>query len=126
MPEYTENWLNATTFLEAESRANREAAMDKNGLSSFLLGLGVGVGIGILFAPKSGSETRQIIKEKAGEGTDFIKQRSSDLKQTAADWVEKGKDALGRQKDSIADAVEAGRQAYRDTVGAPPSEGFTR
>ena len=100
--------------------------MDKNGLSSFLLGLGVGVGIGMLFAPKSGSETRQIIKDKAGEGTDFIKQRGSDLKQTAADWVDKGKDALGRQKDSISDAVEAGRQAYRDTVGPPPSEGFTR
>ena len=90
--------------------------MDKNGLSSFLLGLGVGVGIGMLFAPKAGSETRQIIKDKAGEGTDFIKQRGSDIKQTAADWVEKGKDALGRQKDSLADAVEAGRQAYRDTV----------
>ena len=100
--------------------------MDKNGLSSFLLGLGVGVGIGMLFAPKAGSETRQIIKDKAGVGTDFIKQRGSDIKQTAADWVEKGKDALGRQKDSISDAVEAGRQAYRDTVGAPASEGFTR
>ena len=56
--------------------------MDKNGLSSFLLGLGVGVGIGMLFAPKSGQETREIIKSKAGEGTDFIKQRGSELKDT--------------------------------------------
>ena len=54
--------------------------MDKNGLSSFLLGLGVGVGIGMLFAPKSGQETRQIIKEKAEEGTEFIKQRGTELK----------------------------------------------
>ena len=53
--------------------------MDKNGLSSFLLGLGVGVGIGMLFAPKSGQETREIIKNKAGEGTDFIKQRGSEI-----------------------------------------------
>jgi gas vesicle protein len=97
--------------------------MDKNGLSSFLLGLGVGVGIGMLFAPKSGSETREIIKNKAGEGTDFLKQRSSDLKQTASEWVDKGKDALGRQKDNLADAVEAGKRAYRDTVGQAPSEG---
>jgi gas vesicle protein len=95
--------------------------MDKNGLSSFLLGLGVGVGIGMLFAPKAGSETREMIKNKAGEGSDFLKQRSSDLKQTASEWVDKGKDALGRQKDNISDAVEAGRQAYRDTVGAPPA-----
>ena len=45
--------------------------MDKNGLSSFLLGLGVGVAIGMLFAPKSGQETRELIKNKAGEGGEF-------------------------------------------------------
>jgi gas vesicle protein len=95
--------------------------MDKNGLSSFLLGLGVGVGIGMLFAPKSGQETRELIKNKAGEGTDFLKQRGADIKQTATEWVDKGKEALGRQKDNIAEAVEAGRQAYRDTVSTPQS-----
>jgi gas vesicle protein len=99
--------------------------MDKNGFSSFLLGLGVGVGIGMLFAPKSGQETRQIIKDKAGEGTDFLKQRGSEFKQTAADWVEKGKDAVNRQRDNLADAMEAGRQAYHETVNreTPPAEG---
>ena len=95
--------------------------MDKNGLSSFLLGLGVGVGIGMLFAPKSGQETREMIKNKAGEGTDYLKQRSADLQKQANEWVDKGKEALGRQRDNIADAVEAGRQAYRDTVNAPQS-----
>ncbi|HWC98411.1 MAG TPA: YtxH domain-containing protein [Candidatus Sulfopaludibacter sp.] len=97
--------------------------MDKNGLSAFLLGLGVGVGIGMLFAPKSGQETREIIKNKAGEGTDFIKQRSSDLKQTANEWVEKGKDSLNRQKDTLSDAMEAGKRAYRDAVTDTPVEG---
>lgn len=91
--------------------------MDKNGLSSFLLGLGVGVGIGMLFAPKSGAETREIIKNKAGEGSDFIKQRGSDFKQTASEWVDKSKDAIGRQKDNLADAMEAGKRAYQDVVG---------
>lgn len=96
--------------------------MDKNGLSSFLLGLGVGVGIGMLFAPKSGQETREILKSKAGEGTEFLKQRGADVKQSAAEWVDKGKEALGRQKDSLADAVEAGKQAYRDAVAQTPAE----
>src|ERR1700752_2629025 len=76
----------------------REDHMDKNGLSSFLLGLGVGVGIGMLFAPKSGQETRDLIKNKAGEGTDFIKQRSEEFKQSASEWVDKGKETLNRQK----------------------------
>jgi gas vesicle protein len=90
--------------------------MDRNGLSSFLLGLGVGVAIGMLFAPKSGEETREIIKTKANEGTDYLKQRGAEIKDTANTWVDKGKEALGRQKDTLTDAMEAGKQAYRDAV----------
>jgi len=99
--------------------------MDKNGLSAFLLGLGVGVGLGMLFAPKSGQETRDMIRNKAGEGSDYLKQRSTEFKQTATDWVDKSRDALNRQKDTIADAVQAGRQAYRDAVN-PGSEGLAQ
>jgi gas vesicle protein len=90
--------------------------MDKNGLSSFLLGLGVGIGIGMLFAPTAGHETREVIKDKAGEGADYLKQRSTDVKQTASEWVDKGKEALGRQKHNLADAIKAGKEAYRETV----------
>jgi len=91
--------------------------MDKNGLSAFLLGLGVGVGIGMLFAPKSGQETRDMIKNKAGDSADYLKQRGTEFRQTANDWVDKGKEAMGKQKDNLNDAMEAGKQAYRDAVG---------
>ena len=90
--------------------------MDKNGLSAFLLGLGVGVGIGMLFAPKSGQETREYIKTKAGESGDYLKQRGAEFKETASTWVDKGKDVLGRQKETLSEAMEAGKQAYRDAV----------
>ena len=99
--------------------------MDKNGLSAFLLGLGVGVGIGMLFAPKSGQETRDLLRSKAGEGSEYLKQRSSEIRQTATEWVDKGRDTLNRQKDTLADAVQAGRQAYRDAVN-PQSEGIAQ
>ena len=36
----------------------------KSGLGKFLLGAGIGVGLGILFAPKSGKETRADLKKK--------------------------------------------------------------
>jgi gas vesicle protein len=102
--------------------------MDKNGFSSFLLGLGVGVGIGMLFAPKAGAETRQLIKDKAGESGDYLKQRSGELKQNASELVEKGKEVLGRQKETINEAIEAGKQAYREAVSPapPPAEGPAR
>ena len=96
--------------------------MDKNGFSSFLLGLGVGIGIGMLFAPKAGAETRQLIKDKTGEGTDYLKQRGTELKDSASDLLAKSKDALNRQKDTIADAMEAGKQAYREAVSTAPGD----
>jgi gas vesicle protein len=93
---------------------------DDNKLSFFFLGLGLGVAVGILFAPKSGQETRELIKNKASEGSDYLARQSSALKDTAGDLIERGKGVLNRHKDTLADAVEAGKQAYRDTVGAGP------
>ena len=100
--------------------------MEKNGLSSFLLVLGAGLAIGLLFAPKSGQETRQLLKDKADEGAEYLKQRGGELKETAAEWVEKGKETLNKQKENLSDALEAGKQAYYETVNQPeepPVEG---
>jgi gas vesicle protein len=83
--------------------------------------------VGILFAPKSGEETRGLIKDKAGEGADYLKRRTVELrdsagdvvekvKGSAGDMVEKSKSAINRQKDQLAAAVEAGKQAYREAV----------
>lgn len=96
--------------------------MDKGDVSCFFLGLGAGIAIGILFAPKSGEETRGMLKSKADEGKEYLKQRSSELRDSAGDLIEKGKEAVGRQKDNLMDAMEAGKQAYRETVGEPPPE----
>ena len=88
--------------------------MDKFG--SFLLGLGIGVGLGMVFAPQSGEETRGMLKSRADEGADYLKRQSEGLRNTASDVVDKGRNAVNRQRDSISDAIEAGKQAYRDKV----------
>ncbi len=85
-------------------------------LSYFCLGLGIGVAVGILFAPKSGEETRQLLKSKADESKDYLRRQSEDLKGNAADALERSRQAILRQKEQLAAAVEAGKQAYRDTV----------
>jgi len=90
--------------------------MNQNGLANFFLGLGIGVGLGMLFAPKSGTETRELILNKADQGKDFIKKQTATLQDTANTIVEKGRDIVGRQRDNINDAVQAGKQAYREKV----------
>lgn len=92
---------------------------DSKGLSYFLLGMGIGVAVGILFAPKSGEETRGMIAQKANEGKDYLVKQSGNLKDQANEYVDKGKQALNRQKEQLTAAVEAGKQAYRETVGGP-------
>jgi gas vesicle protein len=87
---------------------------DDSKLSYFFLGLGLGVAAGVLFAPKSGAETRDFLRNRAEEGADYVKRRSVDLKETAAETVERSKQHLQRHKDNLAAAVEAGRSAYRE------------
>ena len=45
----------------------------KSGLGKFLAGIGIGAGLGILFAPKSGEETRKILKNKLDDFVEALK-----------------------------------------------------
>jgi gas vesicle protein len=92
---------------------------DDNKISYFFLGLGLGVAIGFLFAPKSGEETRELILTKADEGKEYLKRRSEELRDSAADLLDKSKTAVARQKDQLAAAVEAGKSAYREAIISP-------
>ena len=89
---------------------------DDSKLGYFFLGLGVGVAVGLLFAPKSGDETRRLIKDRASDSTEYLKRQTSELKSQAADLVDKSKDTLAKHKGNLASAVEAGKQAYREAV----------
>ncbi len=95
--------------------------MERDGLANFVLGVGVGVVVGLLFAPKTGEETRELLKNKADEGKDYLKKRGAEWRETASDILDRGREVIGRQKDTLADAVAAGKQAYRETVNPAPS-----
>ena len=79
----------------------------------FLVGLGVGALVGILFAPKSGEDTREFLGKKADEGRDFAQRKAKELRERADDLIERSKDAATRGNDSISAAVEGAREAYR-------------
>jgi len=88
-------------------------------LSYFFLGLGLGVAVGVLFAPKSGAETRDLLRSKAEEGADYVKRRGVELKDTATEAIDRGKQTVARHRDNLSAAVEAGKQAYRESVVNP-------
>lgn len=98
---------------------------DRDGSSFlwFLAGLGVGAVVGVLYAPRSGEETRDVIRAKAQEGSARAREHVRRAREQAGDWVDRGRDVLDQQKEQLRNAYEAGKQAYKEsTAGAEPSK----
>ncbi len=75
-------------------------------LVAFVLGALAGAAIAILYAPASGKETREFLGEKAREG-----------RERAAGAAQKTREVLREQRQTIATAIERGRDASRDARG---------
>jgi gas vesicle protein len=111
----------------------------------FVAGLGLGALLGVLYAPKSGKETREELAASAREGKDYLQERAREVAQQASqvvdrgkehldeyvglgkeyvergraqwsEYVDRGRDLVSEQTGKITAAVEAGREAYRQTT----------
>jgi gas vesicle protein len=98
---------------------------DRNGggFLWFLTGIGIGAVVGLLYAPQSGSETREILMAKAEEGRDFLRKRAENAREHAETWAERGREVYNAQKDQVRSAVDAGRRAYREKTASAKSDG---
>ena len=97
-------------------------------LTFFLVGAGIGAVLALLFAPKSGRETRELIARTANDGRDFLTNKVSEGRQYVGEtgrkvgddfnsFIDKSKEALQRQKEQLTAAFEAGKAAYREEKG---------
>ena len=96
-----------------------------SGILWFLAGLGLGAALGVLYAPKSGRETRDAILSAAEESTDTVRDRARQYREQAQDMMNRGREYVEQQKDQIRSAFEAGRHAYREATSEPEPEGGT-
>ena len=99
-------------------------------LAFFLAGAGIGAVLGLLFAPKSGRDTRDLITRTATDSRDYITNKVTEGKQLVeqkgrrfsddfTSFVDKSKEAVQRQKEQLTAAFEAGKAAYREEKGLP-------
>jgi gas vesicle protein len=86
-------------------------------LSLFIGGL-VGAGVALLVAPKTGEETRRMIKELAEDTKTRAEDWIDKVKDKATSYVEKGKEFIEKETNVITRSVEAGKEAYeKETQG---------
>ena len=93
-----------------------------SGLVWFLAGLGIGAAAGVLYAPRSGAETREALRARAEEGAEKARQQARRVRESAGDWIDRGRDSVSEHKENFRAAYEAGRQAYREKTAEVPVE----
>ncbi len=81
----------------------------------FIAGAGIGAAIALLFAPVSGEETRRRIVEKTQEGREYVTSKGREIRRHADNLIDEGKDVVNKQKARLADVLESGKQAARET-----------
>jgi gas vesicle protein len=108
-----------------------------------LVGGAIGAAAALLYAPQSGPETRDLIKERAvdakdrtgelatqvrdrasniahqaqsrvGDLTSTVRTRADEVGQQAHSVIDRGREVIDRQKGAVMAAVDAGRQAYQE------------
>jgi gas vesicle protein len=86
------------------------------GFGWFLAGLGIGALVGVLYAPKSGRETRDELMQSALEARDKANDLYNQGREQATQYVQQGKDALGQYMDKGKEYMDKGRTQWSEYV----------
>ncbi|MGD8319784.1 MAG: YtxH domain-containing protein [Gemmatimonadota bacterium] len=84
------------------------------GLGSFFVGALLGAGLALLFAPKSGEETQEELKERARKLKAAAEERVRDAQKQLEGRLDNAREGIHTRVEGVKGAVEAGRQAAVD------------
>ena len=80
-----------------------------NTLAWFLTGAVIGATVALLYAPRSGKDTRQYLTDKTQQGKDAVAESSKDIMDAGRDMFERGR----RLVEDAADLFERGRKLVK-------------
>ena len=83
-------------------------------IKGFLIGGLIGAALGILYAPKSGKETREEICRTTQDLLDKAKAQYEDKRRKIEELANREKELLAESKRRLKKAVDAGVEAYKE------------
>src|SRR5215211_894099 len=88
------------------------------GIGSFLLGLAVGGGLALLFAPRTGEETRRDLQRRARRVGDQAQDLVNDVTGTVSEKIQSARERVENRIDSTRQAVDLKRRQVSNAVDA--------
>jgi gas vesicle protein len=79
----------------------------------FCVGLGAGFAAGLLWAPRSGEQTRKMIQNTADDSVRYVRRRSHQIQRDVSRLKQRGARILAGQNDVVKAAITAGKRAYQ-------------
>jgi gas vesicle protein len=81
-------------------------------IMSFILGGLIGAAIGILYAPRSGKDTRKKLQQFGEDVSDKVENFGEEMRDKTQQIINESREKIMAQKERIEDAIECGRRAY--------------
>ena len=75
-----------------------------------------GVVAGLLFAPKSGEETRRALKGYARRAEEEVLEKAKEARAALDETIERGEHFIAEKTADVAAAVKAGREAMNEKM----------
>lgn len=91
---------------------------DRSGVGSFILGGLIGAGIALLFAPRTGKETREFLSDKALEYWENADEVYETGRERAVELYATGKDAAAEATEQVRSKIDAARARLMKEVGS--------
>jgi gas vesicle protein len=88
------------------------------GIGTFVVGLAIGAGLALLFAPRTGEETRRDLQRRARKMGDQAQDFVSEVTESVSNTIHAAKDRVEASIDSTRNAVDLKRRQVSNAVDA--------
>jgi gas vesicle protein len=111
--------ITGESSMARESEDPRVVVVERgSGLGAFLWGALLGAGVALLVAPRSGAETRRLLKAKGRELMDVASEKAEELRELMSEGYERSKARVEEGLETARREVNERREAAREVVDA--------